>query len=93
MVNHLVLYRATHGLRLVKRLRCSSAFMQKYLLKGVGISGKFDQYFSVTTDEQPPADFRKTCYPQIIASLTHITSLEFLFFSSLTPCDSVVVIT
>ena len=28
------------------------------------MSGKFDQCFPVTTDEQPPADFRKTCHPQ-----------------------------
>ena len=30
--------------------------------RGVGISGKFDQYFPVTADEQLLADFRKICY-------------------------------
>ena len=30
--------------------------------RGVGISGKFDQYFPVTTDEQPPTYFKKTYY-------------------------------
>ena len=49
-----VIYRATRGLGLVKRLRCSYVFKQKYSFKGVGISGKFDQYFPVT-------DLRKTC--------------------------------
>ena len=48
------IYRATRGLGLVKRLRCSYVFKQKYSFKGVGISGKFDQYFPVT-------DLRKTC--------------------------------
>ena len=57
-----VIYRAARGLGLVKRLRCNSVFKQKYSFKGVGISGKFEQYFPVTTDEQLPADFRKTCY-------------------------------
>ena len=61
--SYLVIYRATRGLGLVKRLRCSSVFKQKYSFKGVGISGKFDQYFPVTTDEQPPTDFRKTRHP------------------------------
>ena len=60
--SYLVIYRATRGLGLVKRLRCSSVFKQKYSFKGVGISGKFDQYFPVTTDEQLLADFRKICY-------------------------------
>ena len=58
--SYLVIYR---GLELVKRLLCSSVFKQKYSFKGVGISGKFDQYFPVTTDEQPPTDFKKTRYP------------------------------
>ena len=49
------IYRATRGLGLVKRLRCSYVFKQKYSFKGVGISGKFDQYFPVT-------DLRKTCF-------------------------------
>ena len=49
-----VIYRATRSLGLVKRLRCSYVFKQKYSFKGVGISGKFDQYFPVT-------DLRKTC--------------------------------
>ena len=48
--SYLVIYRATRGLGLVKRLRCSSVFRQKYSFKGVGISGKFEQYFPVTTD-------------------------------------------
>ena len=61
-LSFLVIYRATRGLGLVKRLRYSSFFKQKYSFKGVGIIGKFDQYFPLTTDEQPPADFRKTCY-------------------------------
>ena len=60
--SYLVIYRAARGLGLVKRLRCSSVFKQKYSFKGVGISGKFEQYFPVTTDERLPADFRKTCY-------------------------------
>ena len=53
----------SRGLELVKRLRCRSVFNQNNSFKGVGISGKFDQYFPVTTDEQPPADFKKTRYP------------------------------
>ena len=60
--SYLVIYRAARGLGLVKRLRCNSVFKQKYSFKGVGISGKFDQYFPVTTDEQLLADFRKICY-------------------------------
>ena len=49
-----VIYWATRGLEKVKRVRCSYVFKQKYSFKGVGISGKFDQYFPVT-------DLRKTC--------------------------------
>ena len=32
--SYLVIYRATRGLGLVKRLRCSSVFKQKYSFKG-----------------------------------------------------------
>ena len=49
-----VIYWATRGLEKVKRVRCSYVFKQKYSFKGVGMSGKFDQYFPVT-------DLRKTC--------------------------------
>ena len=77
-----VIYRATRGLGLVKRLRCSSVFKQKYSFKGVGISGKFDQYFPVTTYEQPPTDFRKTCYPHVHCEPDTHTLLSLKFYRS-----------
>ena len=32
----------------------------KVIIRGVGISEKFDQCLPVITDEHPPADFRET---------------------------------
>ena len=80
-----VIYRATRGLGLVKRLRCSYVFKQKYSFKGVGTSRKFDQYFLITTDEQPDW-FQENLLSAwslrtgSLASLTHITFLEVLSF-------------
>ena len=54
--------------------------MQKYLLKGVGISGKFDQYFSVTTDEQPPADSGKPAIRRLLALSHTLLPLDFCSF-------------
>ena len=56
--------------------------IQKFSFKGVGISGKFDQYFPVTTDEQTLADFRKTCYP-----LGHCEPDHWPFLRTLLPLN------
>ena len=82
------IYRATRGLGLVKRLRCSYVFKQKYSFKGVGISGKFDQYFPVT-------DLRKTCCSHDHCEPDHwpLILLSLKFNRSLTQSDRIVVIT
>ena len=82
------IYRATRGLGLVKRLRCSYVFKQKYSFKGVGISGKFDQYFPVT-------DLRKTCCSHDHCEPDHwpLILLSLKFNRSLTQSDRIVFIT
>ena len=83
-----VIYRAARGLGLVKRLRCNSVFKQKYSFKGVGISGKFDQYFPVT-------DLRKTCCSHDHCEPDHwpLILLSLKFNRSLTQSDRIVVVT
>ena len=94
-----VIYQATRGLGLVKRLRCGFVLKQKYSFKGVEISGKFDQYFPVTTYEQPPTDLKKTCYWHDHCEPDHWPLAWSHYFPrssivpSLTPCDRIVVIT
>ena len=82
------IYRATRGLGLVKRLRCGYVFKQKYSFKGVGISGKFDQYFPVT-------DLRKTCCLHDHCEPDHwpLILLSLKFYRSLTQSDRIVYIT